>query len=540
MTRLLVTLLIVALASVSMVDSLKFIDPSQADTSVQAQTTGGLIQGLQFSDYTVFYGIPFAAPPVGPARWQPPMDPASWAPKILDTTTPGIGCPQRCELPPGTCPTNTSEDCLYLNVFIPSGPIPTNNTRSVLAFLPGGRFEQGAASSVLYNAETMVSSADVIVVTINYRLGALGFLVTPDFPGNFGFQDQRQALTWIRDNIHNFGGNNQRVTLSGQSAGATSIAAHITSPLSFGLFQQAISESNPFTLGLKTKTIAEQFSSTFATAAKCDYSDANCLLALTPDEVIDAQIKAQQSVNLVVPLASFLPWTPTIDGADILGQPLELIEQGKFLDIPMIIGGVKEEAVLFIYQAATFNVSVPEYEVVLSWLFVDDAIKANEQYPPNSAIDNRPQVSVLGTNFIFVCPNRNVTRYLSRAEKVFSYQFQHVLSFDAWGPLYPNCVGHVCHGSELPFVFDSASKGGYTFTPEEQDLAINMNNYWMNFVVNGDPNVGLSVPVEWPVYNETSEASILFNTPPTITYNLLQEQCDFLDNSIGYTNPRYQ
>ncbi|EFA77234.1 putative cholinesterase [Heterostelium album PN500] len=518
-----------------------FMSVSDLDDTVQAQTTGGLIQGLRYDDYAVFYGIPFAAPPVGPARWQPPTDPESWQPKVLDARYPQFGCPQNCELPPGTCPTNTSENCLYLNVFVPISALPlgpNDATRPVMAFLPGGRFEQGAAATVLYNARTMVNSSDAIVVTINYRLGVLGFLITDEFSGNYGFLDQRQALMWIQNNIAYFGGDRTRVTLCGQSAGATSIAAHITSPLSFGLFHQAISESNPYLLDLKTREIETKNSMNFAKAVGCPTADASCLYQLTPEEIIQGQIKAQNEIDILIPLALFLPWTPTVDGTEIFDQPINLIKQGKFYEIPMIVGTCMEEALLFIYQAANKSISKFEYEIGMDGLFLnlDDAKQVIAQYPPISG-DNRPVLSVIGTDYIFVCPNRNMTRYLSRSETIYTYQFQHVLSFDAWGPLYPNCVGHVCHGSELPFVFNSASLGGYTFTPDEQTLAYAMNNYWMNFVVNGNPNIGLPVPTQWPTFNETGDQTLIFQAPtPYVESGLLSQKCDFWD-SMGYDNP---
>ncbi|GAM27469.1 hypothetical protein SAMD00019534_106450 [Acytostelium subglobosum LB1] len=531
--------MLVALMLAMPMNAFQYIEYNELDDTVQAQTTGGLVQGLRMDDYAVFYGIPFAAPPVGDARWQPPTDPKSWQPNVLDARYPQYGCPQNCMLPPGTCPTNTSEDCLYLNVFVPLTALPVDgeSNRPVMAFLPGGRFEQGAASSVLYNAGTMVNSSNAIVVTINYRLGVLGFLMTDDFTGNYGFLDQRQALQWIQNNIAYFGGNSSRVTLCGQSAGATSIAAHITSPLSFGLFQQAISESNPFTLDLKTRTVAKQNSMHFAKAVGCPTATPACLLAVDADAVIQGQIKAQQEVDPLIPLAAFLPWTPTVDEVDILDQPITLIEQGKFLDIPMIVGTVKEEALLFIYQASAKNITEEEYAGVLALLFYEKAVDIAAGYPPVHS-DNRPVMSVLGTNFIFVCPNRNMTRYLNRVEPVFTYQFQHVLSFDAWGPDYPYCVGHVCHGSELPFIFNSASLGGYTFDADEQVLAYAMNNYWMNFVANGNPNIGLSVPTVWPNYDTNTDQSMIFQAPtPFVQANVLEPQCNSLDQLVGYNDP---
>ncbi|EGG23913.1 putative cholinesterase [Cavenderia fasciculata] len=521
-----------------------FVDPLEQDNTAILETIYGSVQGLVYDNYAAFLGIPFAAPPVGPARWQSPIDPKSWAPNVLDARNFQAGCPQMCELPPGTCPNVTSEDCLYLNVFVPLSVIQntTSSLRPVMAFLPGGRFEQGSAASTLYIGDTMVSSAEAIVVTINYRLGALGFLLTDDFTGNFGFQDQRQALYWIQNNAKFFGGDANQVTLVGQSAGATSIATHITSPLSFGLFHRVIVESDPWTLGLKTQEIAQQYSLLFANAVGCSFKNADCLLALTVDQVLLGQQKAQQSLDPLIPLASFLPWTPTIDGDDIIDQPLNLIKAGKFYQVPMIVGSVSEEALIFIYQAAAKNVSALQYEEALGLIFLNHAPFINDRYPPIVGADNRPVLSTLGTDYIFVCPVRNTSRYIADIQAsnnvpIYNYQFQHVTGADFWGPNFPDCVGHVCHGSELLYVWNSAARGGVPLTDGEQQLSINMNNYWMNFVVNGDPNVGLPVPVEWPTYNTTTDETMIFQTPPFVQSGLLKSQCDYLDE-MGYDNPR--
>jgi len=535
-------LVLILLLNINLINSFDFIDENQNQINLNdptvIETSNGYVKGNLNEKYMSFYGIPFAQPPVNNLRWQSPADTVDWAPKVLDARYPQFGCPQICELPPGTCPTNTSEDCLYLNVFTPiQQDTPTQSLRPVMAFLPGGRFEQGAASSPLYNAETMVNSSNAIVVTINYRLGVLGFLLTDDFQGNYGFQDQRQALIWIQNNIKYFGGDPNQVTLVGQSAGATSIAAHLTSQLSWNLFHKAVIQSDPFTLGLKTKEIAQMYSIQFTQAVQCSFDDVKCLLALDVNTILDGQVKAQQGINPLLPLASFLPWTPTVGGSDILDQPYSLIQKNQFYDVPLIVGTVSEEALLFIYQAATKNVTGFEYEVVLDLIFTKNAEKVNQWYPANMTSDNRPNLSVLGTDYIFVCSTRSVVNYLSqfKSTPTYYYQFSHVISVDVWGPNYPNCVGHCCHGSELPFVFNTATSTGYIITPQEQELSYNMNNYWMNFVVNSNPNIGLSIPVEWPTYNTTDKMNINFQTPPFVESNLLNSNCNFFD-SIGYNS----
>ncbi|EGC40157.1 hypothetical protein DICPUDRAFT_146986 [Dictyostelium purpureum] len=517
--------------------SIKSIESFENDYSI-AETTNGYVQGVVHDTYRSFYGIPFATPPTveNNLRWKSPIPANDWTPNILNATVPKSGCLQNCMLPPETCPTSISEDCLYLNVFTPLDVNSTSDLRPVMAFIPGGRFEQGAASTILYTPETMVNTSGIIVVTLNYRLGVMGFLVGGEVGGNFGFQDQRLALQWIQNNIKYFGGDPNKVTLCGQSAGGSSIATHLTAKDSWNLFQGAIMESHPFTLGLKTLENARDYSDTFAKDVNCSLSDLNCLNSLTSDSIIEGQIKSQAKIDILKPLQSFLPWTPTIGLDDITEQPLTLFEKGDFYDVPMIVGTVSEEALLFIYQASPKNVSATSYKLAIDLIFLDHEHTIEENYPPIKDQDNRPVLSVLGTNYIFVCPTRYALEKMMKYKQtpIYYYQFSHVLSFDAWGPDYPYCVGHVCHGSELPFVFNSARYGGYSFTQAEQDLSTDMNAYWSNFINTANPNTGLSTSINWPEYDLTDFQNINFQTPPTIESNLLNSQCNVLDK-VGYS-----
>ncbi|CAF5199309.1 unnamed protein product, partial [Rotaria magnacalcarata] len=202
----------------------------------------------------VFYGIPFAQPPVGPLRWNRPVAISRWAPKVINATKPPPACPQRsCDIHSLLCPTNISEDCLYLNIFTPLLNISSRSSLlPVMIFITGGTFQFLGASLPIYEAERFVNTTNVICVFIQYRLGALGFLATGtgpnDLHGNYGILDQRVSIAWVNENIDIFGGDPNQITLFGQSAGAQSTALHYVTSEMQSFFQAAIIQSSPMLL----------------------------------------------------------------------------------------------------------------------------------------------------------------------------------------------------------------------------------------------------------------------------------------------------
>jgi carboxylesterase type B len=217
----------------------------------------------------------------------------------------------------------------------------------------GGEFEQGGSMTYLYDGSTIARTTSTIVVITNYRLGALGFIVNDAFPsGNFGFLDQQFALQWVQRNIASFGGDRNSVTIFGQSAGGTSTTSHMISPQSKGLFHRAIVESNPVGLDLNTLETQRRYSDSFAKFAGCDGVGAQltaCMLNLTVPQILAAQEKTQRQVDISAPIYIFYPWTPTIDGNVIPGQPITLFQKGLFNPVDFVLGNVHDEAWLFIW-----------------------------------------------------------------------------------------------------------------------------------------------------------------------------------------------
>jgi para-nitrobenzyl esterase len=253
-------------------------------------TANGPVRGLANGAVNEFLGIPYAAPPVGALRWQPPQPPANW-PGVRDATQFASHCPQ----PPGPFGQgSTSEDCLHLNVFTPSHRRAGSHF-PVMVWIHGGALVTGESND--YDPTTLAADG-VTVVTINYRLGALGFLAHPALAdasgqsGDYGLMDQQAALRWVRRNIANFGGNPHNVTVFGESAGGLSTLSQVASPRARGLFEKAIVESGSYNLTQASLATAEAAGESFATRAGCASQTAACLRNLPVSAILASQDNA--------------------------------------------------------------------------------------------------------------------------------------------------------------------------------------------------------------------------------------------------------
>jgi len=235
-------------------------------------------------------------------------------------------------------------------------------------------------------------------------------------------------------------------------------------------------------------------------------------------------------------LKLFLPWTPAINKHDIHEQPLEAFHKGSFHKMPIMLGTVAEETLIFIYKAVQREVNDAEYSIVIFGIFWEDGIRVIDWYPPTPFVgDKRPALAYIGTDYVFTASTRFAAEGLFKHngnEPVYLYQFNHSLSFDGWGPNYTYCEGHACHGVDLPYVFHST--GPYKFTPDEENLSGQMIDYWTNFARTGDPNKGRTVNVMWPKFDTSTWSNMEFQTPYNhVVQKLRKGFSDFWDE-LGY------
>ncbi|KAH9509556.1 hypothetical protein Btru_046157 [Bulinus truncatus] len=463
---------------------------------VVVETNAGGVRGYDNGLTQAFRGVPYAAPPVGSLRWQPPQPPKQWRPSVLDAELDPPGCPQvGCGklTPPIACPQKVSEDCLYLNIFSPSGAKNGTNL-PVMVYIHGGNFFYMSGSSPLFDGEVLTQTGNVLLVTMNYRLGALGFLVTgettEDARGNYGLYDQIMALKWVKENIGQFGGDPNKVTLFGQSAGAQSVLQHMTLEDTAGLFQQVIVESSPLALPYKTYTEAFILGGLLAEALGCPVRDMACMRSRPAEQVAQAALSTRAEVASLQFLELFEPYGPYIDGKTVKGQPLDVFRSGQYVKKPMVVGTTREETVLYIYGSYNKSVDLTQYLTLLLIERPDKFIEITEHYPPAAvSADQREALVNVSTDLVFGCPTRNLTRtILDQGEvSVWMYLWDHAFSFPGWGPV-TFCEGRVCHGTEIVYVFHTADKGNFTFTKEEEVLSASIMKYWTNFAWTGDPN----------------------------------------------------
>eukprot|EP00117_Sycon_ciliatum_P023153 scpid52002/ scgid19763/ Crystal protein len=527
------------------------------DTQVVAKTVYGEILGSNTGSCKVFRGVPYARSPDGERRFKPPGPPLPWGPTlILHTLKDGPGCPQaNCSqhIPALGCPPETSENCLFLNIFVPVAKPRSSAGHPVMFWIHGGNFRRGFGGGPLYDGQHIANSSNVIVVSINYRLGALGFLTSSSggLRGNFGLMDQRKAMEWVKENIAFFDGDPNSVTLFGQSAGAMSVATHLASARSAGLFHKAILESEPFGIYMRSKEDAERMAAIFFKTLGCAADDPQCWQYKPTRFIMEAQAEASKHlVDLINLLEIFIPWTPTIDGDEVVEEPLFSFQKGNIADIPIIIGTVSEECVMYIYGVSPVKkIPEAEYNLAMDVKFGRHASDVQKMYvyKDTGSGDTRDHIAVLGTDYVFRCPTRNTTRSVvsspERSQPVYRYIFNHSMSFDGWGPVLSYCMHRVCHGSELVFIFQpNISSIGQHYTPEELVMSNKLIQLWTNFAHTGNPNSPHTVPdFIWQEYHSVSKDNGWMGTI-NITANAFtefldvdyeSERCDFWDQ-YGY------
>ncbi|XP_068567645.1 crystal protein [Cebidichthys violaceus] len=514
-------------------------------------TKDGQIKGITVDRAHIFYGIPYADPPVGAYRWKPPR-PASPRTGVYDASFPSPSCMQACSGPiTEECPRIVSEDCLYLNIFVPLDvdfSSPLGAPLPVMVWIHGGDFIAGSASKPLYDGRFISNSTQTVVVSVEYRLGAFGFLVSGKDPhssaaGNYGILDQQAALLWVQRNIAVFGGDPSKVTIFGESAGAQSVSLHLMIQSSKPLFKQAVLQSLPFSIPLKSRHDALKLGKDFAKQTNCSASDIVCLLSLAPQAVLAAQMKTSSKVvNPFRFLEVFETWGPFIDGELIKEQAVTAFQKGHWQkEKPVLLGTTSEEGVIFAYGVFNKPVSALESTVYVTAIFKQHALRILHKYLPlYKDADRRDMLAQIVTDYIFLCPSRSSARAGTAAgSEVWMYVFDHVASdYRVWSSL-TFCYQHACHGGELPFLFGSASVANFTLSVPEKLLSNRMLCYWGTFAHTGDPSSRAQqttfcrqqrLPI-WPRYSDTSSWLVMNLTVRSHTQVGTRDHiCDFWDH----------
>lgn len=476
--------------------------------SVVVATSNGRVKGLRQDGMREFLGIPYAAPPVDERRWKPPQPAEDWH-GVLKADQFANNCPQTAT-PFGNA--STDEDCLYLNVFTPEaghGRSAHDKTRPVMVWLHGGAFIAGEGSD--YDPAPLVDNG-VIVVTLNYRLGLLGFLSTSALSeesadhasGDYGLMDQQAALAWVQRNIANFGGDPDNVTIFGVSAGGLSVLSHMVSPDARDLFDKAIVESGSYSAALPSVqpnlSQAEARGDAFAQQVGCAGGGVDCLRKLPVSTILENQGAGPLAV------------VPNSGTAVLPKNIYQSLAQGDFNKVPVIEGTNATEWRLFTALAhdltADGPVTASGYEQAIADSFsipLSLAQTIAARYPL-SAYDNPDlALSAAGTAAAFACPARREINLLASHVPTYAYEFADPEAPQIFVPPVPSFDYGPTHTSEIAYFLDFTSEASLydepQFTDEQQTLSQQMIYYWTSFARNGNPNASGGATDFWPQFN---------------------------------------
>ena len=493
-------------------------------------TSDGRVRGISSEGVDRFLGIPYAAPPVGDLRWRPPQRHERWR-GVRDATEFANHCPQAAS--PFGQP-STTEDCLYLNVFRPADRDEEGEEKDegherrlpVMVWIHGGALLVGESDD--YDPIRLVHDR-VIVVTLNYRLGVLGFLAHPALTaespahasGNYGLMDQQAALRWVRRNISAFGGDPSRVTIFGESAGGLSVHSHLASPLSAGLFHRAIVQSGAYSLAQPSLSTAEAQGQTVAEGVGCADQTAECLRGASLESLMAAFA------------ALMLPTTlPDVDGYVLTQSIGDSFASGEFNRVPVIEGSNHDEWRLFV--AISFDLTpvgplTAEHYIEAIAATLGVPVPVAEQLAMAYPLENYPSpdlaLSALGTDAIFACNSRKLAGLLSQHVSTFAYEFNDEDAPELFLPPVSYPYGSA-HASEIQYLFNlSTPIPSPGLTHDQRRLARAMTSYWTNFARLASPN-WFGVPF-WPAYDGSDDEiqSLEPPVPQTETGFALDHKC---------------
>jgi para-nitrobenzyl esterase len=470
------------------------------------KTASGLLRGMNEGDVSVFKGIPYAAPPVGEYRWRPPQPIKAWK-DVRDASKFEPNFAQAgWGAAPGSISEGSSEDGLYLNLWLPAGT-KSGAKLPVMVWIHGGAFVFGSGSQPDF-AGVQFAKQGVILMTFNYRLGRLGFFAFPalskEHPeepkGNYAYMDQIAALKWVKENIAAFGGNPKNVTIFGESAGGVSVHSLLTIPDAKGLFQKAIIESGGGRDGVLTgrpihdenanshyPVSAETIGKNFAHKHRIEGTDALALAklrSLSVAEIVDGGQETDGPGGL--PIYS----GPILDGKLVIETAESAYKSGRQAHVPLLIGSNSAEV-----PAGFVNAKSKEELLTLFGNFNEEATAA---YDADGTADFAKMLALVNTDKVWAEPARFTARaFVSKSIPVYTYLFSYVPI-----AMKDRMKYGASNASEIPFVFDNLiERNGFKFDKTDKEVSKMMNSYWVNFAKTGNPN-GKGLPI-WSLYDTT-------------------------------------
>ena len=484
-----------------------------------APVAGGLVRGASEGGLWVFRGVPYASSPRGAGRWRPPVPPVSWS-GTREASSWGPVSPQPAPVPglsiPGD-PQTCDEDCLNLNIWTPG---LDDRRRPVLVWVHGGSFTTGSGSSAAYRGDRLARRGDVVVVTFNYRLGALGFLAHPELRdgsesgcGNWGIHDQIAALEWVQDHIGSFGGDPHNVTLFGESAGAMSISVLMATSACGTLFHRAVVQSGP--PGTASTEWAAARAERLATLAGVGPSGGlirESLQRLEPKELV----RASQDLAKEMPAEPGLPlpFLPVVDGGLLTRPPADAISEGATSSVPFLVGTTRDESALYIRMAPAL------------WdLDMNGAIRRVEKFATNrgqelvevyrEARESRGEPTsphdlliAITTDYVFRIPS------LVLAASSYKYQPETFAYLFTWESPYMGGMLGSSHGLEIPFVFGTLEDrviGMFSGSgPRAIEVSKAMQQAWLAFARTGDPSC--EAVGDRPAYDPLRRPTMVFGS----------------------------
>jgi para-nitrobenzyl esterase len=492
--------------------------------TVLATTEDGVLRGVDGAGTRAFLGVPFAAPPVGDLRWRAPQPLEAWS-GVRDATRISRDCTQaigrRSILGGGGGIVVGSEDCLYLNIYAPGGQAA--EALPVMVYIPGGAFTVGSGAN--YDPSKLARDQGRVVVTMNYRLGALGWLAHPQFQatgegfgGNFGLMDQQAALQWVHRNIAAFGGDPSNVTLFAESAGAWTACYLMASPQSEGLYQRVIMQSGGCLepSSLVSAQDAAQSGPMFAERLGCTGEDQIACLKGLPAWRLSRAASLRAGIN------GPGSWGPVHTDATVPENPAAALREGRFTRVPVIVGTNLDEGRLFANEVQDMD----RYQKETIWMYGDQGERVLARYPVG---EDGPAYAI-ATNFTdqrFACPSQALRRLLAQHVPVWGHEFA-----DRGAPfVLPDWIVGLdlgaYHASELAYVFGTSwvFADVKKFTPEQKALSERMQRLWATFGM-------ADFAAEWPRVEGAGPVRVFKPEGDAMDHDFFaRHHCDFWDGT---------